>query len=148
MTLIVTVIGSLGILQVSDSNLTSRDSAGLDRPFGTGKKVYELGFCPGALALAGSYGIQGTPMDSWMPNAINDYAANALPSPHLEGFARYLGDRLTAEGTPGKTRLLIHIAGYAYAGDARRSYPEMWFVRNAEGINDVTATTTGLTTSA
>ena len=103
MTLIVTVIGNLGIVQASDSNITFPDSAGRDS-LGTGTKVYPLGFCLGALALAGDYGIQGTPMDSWMPNAINDYAAD--PSPNLEGFARYLGERLTADGTPGKTGLL------------------------------------------
>ena len=145
MTLIVTVIGNLGILQVSDSNLTSRDSAGLDRPYGTGKKVYELGFCPGAVALAGSYGIQDTPMDSWMPNAISHYAATALPSPHLEGFAHHLAERLAAERAPGEeTGHLIHIAGYAYASDARRTHPEMWFVRNYSGIDDATGEYIGL----
>jgi hypothetical protein len=79
-----------------------------------------------------------------MPNAINDFAANAIPSPHLEGFAHYLRERLTAEGTPGETRLLIHIAGYADASDAHRSHPEMWFVRNFKGIDDVTGEYIGL----
>ena len=139
MTLIVTVIGNLGILQAADSNLTFPDSAGRDG-LGTGTKVYPLGFCPGALALAGDYGIQDTPMDSWVPNAINEYAADL--SPDLEGFAHYLGARLTAEGTPGKTGLLIHIAGYA--SDAQGSHPEMWFVRNYTGINEVTGDYIGL----
>jgi hypothetical protein len=140
MTLIVTVIRDFGMLQAADSNVTNRDSAGRDSAGGTGKKVYELGFCPGAVALAGSYLIQGVRMNLWMPRAISDYASG--PSPDLEGFARYLGARLAAEGTPGDTGLLIHVAGYA--SDAQGSHPEMWLVRNYQGIDGTTGEYIGL----
>jgi hypothetical protein len=51
-TLIATVICDHGIIQASDSNLTS--SPGL---VATGPKVFKLGFVNAALALAGSYAV-------------------------------------------------------------------------------------------
>jgi hypothetical protein len=127
--LIVTAITEMGILQVSDSNLTSV----VDYRTSTGKKVFQLGFCPGALALSGSYSVGSARMDSWMPSAIETYAATTAPT--LGDFAQYLRDRLTEEGQ-GKVDLLIHIAGYA--GDGGGTHPEMWFVRNFGGIDEVT----------
>jgi len=130
MTLIVTTVSHLGILQISDSNLTHEpgDLAG------TGPKVFRLGFCPGALALAGSYDLNGVGMDIWMPSTISQYAS--LASSSLEGFAQYLCTRLTAEAEPGETALLVQIAGYA--NNTSCSHPEMWFVRNFSGIDPST----------
>jgi hypothetical protein len=138
MTLIVTTISSLGILQASDSNLTYVTPAGLTMG-GSGKKVFSLGFCPGALALAGTYSLNGVAMDTWMERAIGEYGSSS--SATLEGFARDLAARLTTEGEAGKTSLLLHIAGYAK--DAAGTHPELWFVRNFDGIDGITGEYTG-----
>ncbi len=50
MTLIATMISRYGIIQASDSNLTSPSGA-----VTTGKKVFRLGFANGALSVAGAY---------------------------------------------------------------------------------------------
>jgi len=130
MTLIVTTISDLGILQMSDSNLTNKDGSFA----GTGRKVYPLGFCPGALAVAGSYDINGVGMDVWIPSVLTDYASS--PSADLEGFAGHLRERIMAEQELGETALMVHIAGYA--SDQSGSRPEMWFVRNFGGIDGTT----------
>jgi hypothetical protein len=127
MTLIVTNISRLGILQASDSNLTN-DRTG---HVAEGRKVFPLGFCSGALALAGSYQVADQSMDVWMPAAIADYIISANPS--LEGFARYLKSRLDNEAD-ANTGLLLHIAGYA--GNDNDVHPEMWFVRNYSQIDE------------
>lgn len=129
-TLIVTAVSDLGILQISDSNLTHDDGA----LAGVGPKVFPLGFCPGALALAGSYGVNHVSMDAWMPHVIDGYALSNAPS--LEGFAQHLATRLMAETEPGETALMVQIAGYV--SDTSGSHPEMWFVRNFGGIDDAT----------
>jgi len=93
MTLIVTVISNLGIIQVSDSNITS--AAGkLLKP---GAKVFSIPFARGALSIAGSYGVNGRPIDLWMPECIRDY--RAMPNPTLKGFATHLCNRLEREVT-------------------------------------------------
>jgi len=128
-TLIVTTITEMGILQASNSNLTSqRGGRG-----STGKKVFGLGFCSGALALSGSCAVGKTRMDAWMLSAIAAYATT--PSPTLAGFAEHLRGRLTAEGA-GRTDLLVHVAGYVT--DGASEHPEMWFVRNFGGIDGMT----------
>jgi hypothetical protein len=134
MTLIVTTISDLGILQGSDSNLTRTTTAGVATPAGEGQKLFRLDFCHAALAIAGSYEIAGVRMDTWMSSTARDFSSSSSPS--LEGFARYLQERLSVDGTPGKTALLIHIAGYVT--DARGSHPEMWFVRNFAGMDPTT----------
>lgn len=137
MTLIVTTISDLGILQASDSNLTTVGGA----PAGIGRKVFLLPFCRGALSLAGSYSISGVRMDAWMPRVIAAYASS--PPRTLEGFARHLRTRLDIEQDRGSTRLLLHVAGYAH--DARGSHPEMWFVRNVQSIHPITGEYEGIT---
>lgn len=107
MTLIVTSISNLGIIQASDSNLTVGGGGTM-----AGPKVFSLGFTPAALSLAGTYSVGGVPMDVWMPQCIADYGA--MPGATLEGFADYLGRRLTNEITDAERNngSLIHIAGY------------------------------------
>ena len=100
MTLIAPTISDLGIVQASDSNLT--DSQG--NLVGTGDKLFRLGFCPGVLALAGTYVINGIDMEMWMPSAISAYSLSPLPS--LEGFARHPAERLESEQDVGITALL------------------------------------------
>jgi hypothetical protein len=125
MTLIVTVISDLGIIQASDSNITT--AAGkLLKP---GAKVFGIPFAHGALSFSGRYAVGGRPIDLWMPECIRDYGATVAPT--LEGFANHLRDRLDNKVTADERRdgALIHIAGYADDADGTR-HPEMWFVRN------------------
>lgn len=128
MTLIATVICNLGIIQASDSNLTS--SRG---PVGTGPKVFRLGFADGAISLAGAYAVGTEPMDNWLTARIASYSASDAPS--LSEFANYLAAQLESSPTPNKARL-FHIAGYV--NDASGAHPEFYFVRNIQGINATT----------
>ena len=132
MTLISTVIANSGIIQASDSNLTSKGGAAA----GSVKKVFRIDFAPAALALAGGRSVGGEAMSRWMPQCITSY--QALGSTTLPGFADYLRQRLTGDMTPDEKRtgLLVHIAGYV-AGPSG-SHPEMLFVRNIPGINPTT----------
>jgi hypothetical protein len=132
MTLICTVISDFGIIQASDSNLTSeRNSAG------TGRKVFVLSFARGALSMAGCYSIDGRSMELWMPNWLQAY--RTINRPTLECFAHHLRQRFNSEMTVDERRLgsLIHIAGYA-TDSTREKHPEMWFVRNFDRINEST----------
>jgi hypothetical protein len=136
MTLIVTSISKLGIIQASDSNLTG---GGAVR---AGRKVFQLDFVPGALAIAGTYGVGGTPMDAWMPRCIADYSASGAPS--LGGFAEHLAARLQDEMTEPERNSgsLTQIAGYARTGEG--SHPEMHLVTNISTINAVTGQYEGI----
>lgn len=126
MTLIRCLITQFGIIQASDSNLSTGDA-----PAGIGTKVYDLGFCNGALAFTGLYDIAGQRMDEWMPAFIRTYTATDAPS--LEGFANALKDVLSME-LGDRSKNLYHIAGYV--ADTAGWHPEMWFVRNVDEIRD------------
>jgi hypothetical protein len=130
MTLIVTSITDLGIINASDSNLTAANDAAA----GVADKVFELTFCPGSVAFCGTYQAAEESMDSWMSTQIDTYANGADPT--LRGFAFYLSERLEADGGPGFAAL-IHIAGYAIQPEGG-CHPEMWFVRNVDSIDAVT----------
>ncbi len=137
MTLIATVISKHGIIQASDSNLTSRRG-----PVGSGPKVFRLGFAEGALALAGAYAVGTERMDRWLPACIASYSAYATPS--LSGFANHLAAQLGASPTAGKLRL-FHIAGYVE--EAGGAHPEFYFVRNVQDINTLTGAYEGVTSN-
>jgi hypothetical protein len=126
-TLIVTGISDLGVLQLSDSNLTMEGEPGAS----FGPKVFELPFCHGALGLAGSYDLPSGGMDTWMPDMIADYSNGEHQT--ISEFAHFLRDRLMSDSEPGETELLVHIAGYAT--DGNKWHPEMWFVRKFVGID-------------
>jgi hypothetical protein len=138
MTLIATVISKQGIIQASDSNLTSRTHGSV----GTGPKVFRLEFADGALALAGTYSVGAERMDKWLPACIASYPTSAAPS--LGGFATHLAAQLESSPTLGKLRL-FHIAGYV--ADASGVHPEFYFVRNVQGINPQTGAYEGVTSS-
>src|SRR6266704_3330599 len=137
MTLIATVISNHGIIQASDSNLTSSSGS-----VGAGPKVFRLGFADGALALAGAYAVGTERMDNWLPACIASYSASAAPS--LSGFANHLAAQLESSPTPGKARL-FHIAGYAHG--AGGVHPEFYFVRNIQDINVTTGAYEGVTSN-
>lgn len=139
MTLISTVISRLGIVQAADSNLTLSDGSVREGP-----KVFDIGFDGGVLALSGTYTAGGTLMDAWVPDVVQTYLNDANP-PSLSRFAHYLGDRLTAGITPSEkaSGSLIQVAGYAT--ESGQSHPEMWFVRNVEGIDPASGNYQGRT---
>ena len=128
MTLIATHISKFGIVQASDSNLTAGGQNA-----GPGRKVFDLPFGPGALAVAGSYSVEGRDMDEWMADCIAAYGAGGRPT--LPGFAEQLRVRLSSELTSEERDhlTLIHIAGYV--DDPACTHPVLLFVRNIKGIN-------------
>jgi hypothetical protein len=128
MTLICTVIGNLGIVNASDSNLTRGDGgAG-----GTGAKIFRLGFCEGTLALAGDYTIKGQRMDEWMPDCIKKLPSTDLT---LKAFAHHLAENLASMVSADQVgATMFQIAGYATDEDG--THPEMWFVRNVARITE------------
>lgn len=131
MTLICTVISSVGIVQLSDSNISSGNSLA-----GHGKKVFDLGFSDGALALAGAYSVGRQRMDQWMDDCIREYREAAEPT--LAGFGEHLRERLRTEMSREESSAgsIVHLAGYT--SDEHGVHPEMIFIRNIEGINDQT----------
>jgi hypothetical protein len=126
MTLIVTVISDFGIIQASDSHLTTADGRLLE----PAAKVFNLDFAHGALAYFGRYGVDGRPIDRWMHDCIRDYGETNDPT--IEGFARHLQTRLEREVSDDERQegMMVQIAGYTEADGAR--HPEMWFVRNLD----------------
>jgi len=124
-TLIATAISRYGVIHAADSNLTDPATGESSK----GQKVFGLGFMNGGLAIAGTYDIEGKPMDTWMPAFIN-----ACGKPTLRGFAKSLAERLTQ--VVGDSRLLlVHIAGYVDEGDT--AHPELFFVRNFRTIDPI-----------
>lgn len=128
MTLIATHISKFGIVQSSDSNLTAGPG-----PAVPGKKVFDLPFGAGALAVAGSYSVNTQDMDVWMSECIDAYGKGA--SPTLPAFAEHLRARLSSELTDKERKhlTLIHIAGYVDEGAG--AHPVLLFVRNVRGMN-------------
>lgn len=139
MTLIRTVISNLGIIQASDSNLTSGAAWGNQAQ--AGQKVFKLDFTVGALALAGAYSVGKERMDTWMPAFIAKYGTCTRPT--LGGFAKAL--MATLEPIIPKHRgCIYHIAGYVAEGVTW--HPELWFVRNYTGIDESDGSYIGLGT--
>jgi len=137
MTLIATVISKYGIIQASDSNLTSPG-----QPVGAGPKVFRLGFTDAAISLAGAYAVGTESMDSWLPACIASYTTSAMPS--LSGFANHLAIELQSSPTANEARL-FHIAGYV--NDASGIHPEFYFVRNIQDISARTGAYEGITSN-
>ncbi|MDO0934463.1 hypothetical protein QQY66_23320 [Streptomyces sp. DG2A-72] len=135
MTLISTAICKYGIIQASDSHLT-----GSTGEVTAGPKVFRLGFCQGALSLAGTYGVGAAPMNEWMSAFVSSYGKS--PNPSIGDFANRLADEIGASSTANSPRL-FHIAGYK--DESNGTHPEFYFVRNIQGINPVTGTYEGVT---
>src|SRR4029079_12137383 len=107
MTLITTFISNLGIIQASDSNLTSNIGVSID----TGPKVFSLGFADGAVAFAGNYGVGSETMEVWLPNYIRMYAGSTR-EPTLGDFSERLAKELESSSSAEELHL-FHAAGYA-----------------------------------
>jgi hypothetical protein len=128
MTLIVSRIDPLGIVQAADSNLTYDDGTHARQ----GQKVFRVGFAPAALSFAGAYVVGAESMDTWMTEAIDNYGR--ITGPTVAGLAQRLAERLTAEMTPNQKSgpNLIHLAGYVE--EAAVSHAVLYFIRNTLGI--------------
>jgi len=128
MTLIATHISKFGIVQASDSNLTAGTQTA-----GPGKKVFDLPFAVGALAVAGTYSVGGREMDAWMSDCIDAYGKG--PNPNLPAFAEHLRARLSTEltGDERDELTLVHISGYVDGLEG--AHPVLLFVNNIRGLN-------------
>ena len=113
MTLITTIISQLGIIHASDSNIVKRE----DRTVLRGRKVFDLGFDNGAVAVGGVFDFEGEPMDHWLEGFVRLYASKPIPT--LEGFAKALKTALG--GSPADGPQFFHIAGYV--GGSTGSHP-------------------------
>jgi hypothetical protein len=135
MTLILSVVSNLGLVQASDSNVTTFGSSSVR----SDPKVFDLDFAIGALALAGTYRVGGHRMDTWMPGCIADYAHDAGQCATLDGFSRFLQERLEHGLTASEATIptLIHIVGYVNEPDGT-PHPELHFIRNVGGISELT----------
>lgn len=132
MTLIITHINRHGIIHASDSNLTSGD----DKDAGHGQKTFDVDFLNAGLTIAGSYNVNGTHMDRWMPDFVD--RQSQIHDLTLEQFSNNLRDELKACMTKQEKESgsIIHIAGYVE--DNSVSHPEFWFVRNVHHLDQNT----------
>ena len=124
MTLIATHLDRNGIVFASDSSLTVNGHAG-----GTTRKIFEVPHLHAALNVAGSFSVEGKPLQEWMPKIIDEHKSHERQS--LKDFAEYLRAALTCgmDHIEKDTPTLVHIAGYA--SDGNGFHPEFHFVRNA-----------------
>jgi hypothetical protein len=132
MSLIITHINRHGIIHASDSNLTSGD----DKDAGHGQKTFDVDFLNAGLTIAGSYNVNGTHMDRWMPDFVD--RQSQINDLTLEQFSNNLRDELEACMTKQEKESgsIIHIAGYVE--DNNVFHPEFWFVRNVHRLDQKT----------
>src|SRR5438045_839472 len=106
MTLIISYITKFGIVQASDSNLTS--SLG---NAGFGQKIFPIAHLNGSLAYSGAYSVNGKSVDSY----INDFIVrSAFTVRSFKEFVNDLTNSLSSEMRPEEIGepTIIHIAGY------------------------------------
>src|SRR5687768_5919142 len=92
MTLIASYINKFGIIQASDSNLTS-DSGNS----GFGQKIFPIPHLNASLAYSGSYFINGTKVDEWMTEFIT---GSPFTSTTIEEFTEQLSGLMTSQMRP------------------------------------------------
>src|SRR5688572_26129749 len=124
MTLILTMLSRVGIVHVMDSNLSGPPAW----PVLEGTKAFQCARLHAGVACGGAYGVNGAPMDQWLPARISEYEAS--PSPTVVGLAGWLRRCLEAGMTTEekKRSSFLHVAGYAE--DADGWHPEMYIVTN------------------
>jgi hypothetical protein len=130
-TLILTCISPLGIVHVSDSNLTYPDNSRA----GVGKKLHKAKHLRMGVACAGVWDLNGagTNMGKWLPDRIGKYEADGGTT--VRGLAEYLSRSLESDLTPDEMRrgCWLHVAGYT--PDGYDWHPEMYVVSNVKGIH-------------
>ena len=122
MTLITTVVSGLGMVQLSDSNVSLEDGSTRTAP-----KLFRLQTADSVLALAGAYSFQGEDPASWLGNVDHTFGPTA---DSLKEFAERIGQLITinAIGYERTEGHLIHLAGYQRTEEGWR--PHKYFIRS------------------
>jgi hypothetical protein len=129
-TLILTMVSPLGIVHVSDSNLSYPDGSRA----GVGKKLFRAAGLRIGVACAGAFDVNGVGMSEWLPPHIRQYETNGGTT--VRGLADWLGRSLESDMTPDNMRggSWLHVAGYTPDGDGW--HPEMYVVSNVPHVGD------------
>lgn len=118
MSIIVTHINENGIVHAADSNLTNAKGEHVR----IAQKVFALPKHDAGMTVAGTYGVENEPMDSWLPRFIQEDM-----TPTLAAFAESLRTRVSQSATVA-TGYIFHVAGFQ-GSDANR-HPEFYVVSN------------------
>jgi hypothetical protein len=127
MSIIASYITKFGIIQASDSNLTS-DKGNT----GFGQKVFPIPHLNATLAYTGVYSIENKPLDVWM----NEFIAGAFFTvSSIEEFVKELCDQMSRNMVDDElsTITIVHIAGYHQVDGT--SHCEHWHISNS-GLNE------------
>lgn len=128
MTLIASYITQFGIIQASDSNLTS-DIGNT----GYGQKIFPIPHLNASMAYSGVYSINGTALDIW----INDFIAGSYYSANtIEEFTKQLSKRLNSEIREYEVSevSIMHIAGFQKQDYI--SFVEHWHISNSNLLDN------------
>jgi hypothetical protein len=122
MTLIASYITKFGIIQASDSNLTS--------DFGNkgfGQKVFPVPHLNASLAYSGCYTINRESIDIWINNFIS---GSFFTISSIEEFTKQLAEKMTREIQEDEISkiTIVHITGYNKYKN--KSYAEHWHISN------------------
>jgi hypothetical protein len=122
MTLITSYITKHGIIQASDSNLTTdKGNAGF------GQKVFPIPYLNASLAYSGCYTIDGKKIDIWM----NDFISRSFHTiSSIKEFTSTLSNRMKSNMRDDEISevSIIHIVGYDKFEN--RSHVEHWNISN------------------
>lgn len=122
MTLIASYLNKYGIVQASDSNLTT-DSGNT----GFGQKIFPIPHLNSSLAYSGTYYIDGRQVDEWMNEFVTGTFFTAKT---IEEFTRQLTERMSREMRPNEIDAvsIVHVAGFQKFDN--QSYLEHWPISN------------------
>ncbi len=123
MTLIASYINKFGIVQASDSNLTT-DTGNA----GFGQKIFPIPHLNASLSYSGTYYIDGRQVDEWM----NDFVTGTFHTcSTIEEFTKQLSERMTSEMRENEINAvsIVHIAGYQKFD--HQSHLEHWHISNS-----------------
>jgi hypothetical protein len=127
MSLIVTHISALGVLQIADSALTVPGPPAQDA--GDANKIFDVPALQAAISVAGSYSVGSVPLDVWLSNFIAKSNSNTLGA-----FATELASALTNQVFASQSHL-VHLAGFG-ATPMPGAPPEFWLIGNFDGIDE------------
>ena len=131
MSLILTQISRFGIIHASDSNLSASGHDVIE-----GKKVFAVDYLNAGLSIAGTYSVDGKPMNIWMDEFIQ--AQNDAYVSTLRDFSEILQQKLQSSLRENEFEAgcIIQISGYSKTKEI--VHPELWFLRNVHSINKET----------
>jgi hypothetical protein len=123
MTLIASYLNKYGVVQVSDSNLTTDFEN-----TGFGQKIFSIPHLNASLSYSGTYYIDGRQLDEWMSDFVMGAFFTAVT---IEEFTQQLAERMTREMRPNEINAvsIVHIAGFHQHNN--QSHLEHWHISNA-----------------